>query len=188
MEDAAIVDLYWQRSDLAISETEQKYGRYCRTIALNICGVKEDAEECVNDTWFRAWNRMPSERPTVLSAFLGCITRNLAINTIKAKNRIKRGGGEASLALEELSECISDGRNPEKALEEKELETLIGRFTAGLKETDRMIFILRYWYLVPVAEIAAKLQCSQGKVKSSLFRTRKKLRETLQEEGLCWTN
>ena len=188
MEDREIVDLYWQRSDRAISETEQKYGRYCRTIAMNICGAKEDAEECVNDTWFRAWNCMPSERPTVLSAFLGRITRNLAINTIKAKNRIKRGGGEASLALEELSECISDGRSPENVLEEKELEKLIGRFTADLKEGDRMIFVLRYWYLVPVADIAEKLQCSQGKVKSSLFRTRKKLRETLQEEGLSWTN
>jgi len=188
MEDREIVDLYWQRSDRAISETEQKYGRYCRTIAMNICGAKEDAEECVNDTWFRAWNRMPSERPTVLSAFLGRITRNLAINTIKAKNRIKRGGGEASLALEELSECISDGRSPENVLEEKELEKLIGRFTADLKEGDRMIFVLRYWYLVPVADIAEKLQCSQGKVKSSLFRTRKKLREALQEEGLSWTN
>ena len=188
MEDREIVDLYWKRSDLAISETDQKYGRYCRTIAYNICGTNEDAEECVNDTWFRAWNRMPSERPTILSAFLGCITRNLAINTIKAKNRIKRGGGEASLALEELSKCISDGRSPEKALEEKELEKLIGRFTAALKETDRMIFVLRYWYLAPVADIAKKLQCSQGKVKSSLFRTRKKLREALQEEGLYWTN
>lgn len=188
MEDREIVDLYWQRSNQAISETDRKYGGYCHTIAMNICGIKEDAEECVNDTWFRAWNRMPSERPAILSAFLGCITRNLAINTIKAKNRIKRGGGEAPLALEELSECISDGRNPEKALEEQELEKLIGRFTAGLKETDRMIFVLRYWYLAPVAEIAEKLQCSQGKVKSSLFRTRKKLRTSLQEEGLFWTN
>lgn len=185
MEDREIVDLYWKRSDLAISETDQKYGRYCHTIAYNICGTREDAEECVNDTWLRAWNRMPSERPTVLSAFLGCITRNLALNTIKAKNRIKRGGGEASLALEELSECIPDGPSPESVLEEKELEKRIGLFTAGLTEADRRIFVLRYWYLAPVADIAEKLHCSQGKVKSSLFRTRKRLRATLQEEGLC---
>lgn len=185
MEDREIVDLYWQRSDLAISETDQKYGRYCHTIAFNICGTNEDAEECVNDTWFRAWNRMPSERPTVLSAFLGCITRNLAINCIKAKNRIKRGGGEAALALHELSECLSDGSSPEKVLEERELEKVIGGFTAGLPETERMVFVLRYWYLVPVSDIADKLQCGQGKIKSILFRTRKKLRETLQEEGLC---
>ena len=84
MEDRQIVDLYWQRSDLAISETNQKYGRYCDTIAYNICGTNEDAEECVSDTWFRAWNLMPDRRPTVLSAFLGRITRNFAINLIKA--------------------------------------------------------------------------------------------------------
>lgn len=186
MEDSAIVDLYWQRSDLAISETDRKYGRYCRAIAYNICGTNEDAEECVNDTWFHAWNRMPSERPSVLSAFLGCITRNLAINTIKAKNRIKRGGGEAALALDELSECIPDGKSPELLIEEKELEEAIGRFTAGLPETERTVFVLRYWYLAPVAEIADKLQCSQGKIKSILFRTRKKLKTMLTEEGLCW--
>ena len=186
MEDREIVDLYWQRSDLAISETDRKYGRYCRAIAFNICGSDEDAEECVNDTWFRAWNRMPSERPAALSAFLGCITRNLAINTIKAKNRLRRGGGEAALALDELSECLPGGRSPEQIVEEKELEKAIGRFTADLPETERMIFVLRYFYLAPVADIAEKLQCGQGKVKSSLFRTRKKLRERLVKEGLCW--
>ena len=92
MEDNQIVDLYWQRSDLAISETNQKYGRYCHTIAYNICGIAEDAEECVNDTWFRAWNLMPDQRPPVLSAFLGCITRSISIDRIKAKNRIKQIG------------------------------------------------------------------------------------------------
>ena len=186
MEDREIVELYWQRSDLAISETDSKYGRYCHTIAYNICGTDEDAEECVNDTWFRAWNRMPSERPRALSAFLGCITRNLAINTIKAKNRIRRGGGEAALALDELSECISGGQSPEQLLEEKELEGAVGRFAAGLPEKERMIFILRYWYLAPVAEIADRLRCGQGAVKTSLFRSRKKLRAVLTEEGFCW--
>ena len=100
MEDKQIVDLYWQRSDLAISETNQKYGRYCRTIAYNICGIAEDAEECVNDTWFRAWNLMPDQRPSVLSAFLVRITRSISIDRIKTNNRIKRGGGQTGLALE----------------------------------------------------------------------------------------
>ena len=113
MEDRQIVDLYWQRSDLAISETNQKYGRYCHSIAYHICGTDEDAEECVNDTWLRAWNLMPDQRPTGLSVFLGRITRNFAINLIKAKNRIKRGGGEAVLALDELEECIPGGTEPE---------------------------------------------------------------------------
>ena len=164
MEDAAIVDLYWQRSDLAISETENKYGRYCRTIACNICGDESDAEECVSDTWLRAWNRMPTERPAVLSAFLGCITRSIAINKIRAKHRIKRGGGQAPLA---------------------ELEAAIGRFVAGLSGTDKQAFVLRYWYLAPVAAIAQRLGCREAKIKSSLFRSRKKLKAYLQEEGLC---
>ena len=185
MEDEQIVDLYWQRSDLAISETNQKYGRYCHTIAYNICGTEEDAEECVNDTWLRAWNLMPDQRPTILSAFLGRITRNFAINLIKTKNRIKRGGGEAVLALDELEECIPGGRNPEQALEEKELEKAIGRFVSQLPQPEKTIFVLRYWRVAPIDEIAEKLQFSKGKIKSSLFRTRRKLRDYLQEEGLC---
>ena len=185
MEDEQIVDLYWQRSDLAISETNQKYGRYCHTIAYNICGTEEDAEECVNDTWFRAWNLMPDQRPTILSAFLGRITRNFAINLIKTKNRIKRGGGKAVLALDELEECIPGGRNPEQALEEKQLEKAIGRFVSQLPQPEKTIFVLRYWRVAPIDEIAEKLQFSKGKIKSSLFRTRRKLRDYLQEEGLC---
>ena len=185
MEDEQIVDLYWQRSDLAISETNQKYGRYCHSIAYNICGTDEDAEECVNDTWLRAWNLMPDQRPAILSTFLGRITRNFAINLIKAKNRIKRGGGEAVLALDELEECIPGGRNPEQALEEKELEKAIGRFVSQLPQPEKTIFVLRYWRVAPIDEIAEKLHFSKGKIKSSLFRTRRKLRDYLQEEGLC---
>ena len=185
MEDEMIVDLYWQRSDLAISETNRKYGRYCHTIAYNICGIDEDAEECVNDTWFRAWNLMPDHRPAILSTFLGRITRSISIDCIKTKNRIKRGGGEAVLALDELEECIPGGMNPEEALEEKELEKAIGNFVSGLSETEKKIFILRYWYLTSIDEISEKLNFSKGKVKSSLFRTRGKLRAYLQEEGIC---
>ena len=145
MEDKQIVDLYWQRSDLAISETNRKYGRYCHTIAYHICGADEDAEECVNDTWLRAWNLMPDQRPAVLPAFLGRITRNLAIDCIKAKNRLKRGGGEAALALDELEECISAGTDPEKALEEKELQTAIGQFVSELSKTDAVIQKIYEW-------------------------------------------
>ena len=185
MEDEQIVDLYWQRSDLAISETNQKYGRYCHTIAYNICGTDEDAEECVNDTWLRAWNLMPDQRPGILSAFLGRITRNLAIDCIKAKHRIKRGGSEAVLALDELEECIPGGTDPEHILEQKELEKAMGRFVAELPQTEKMIFILRYWHIASIDELAEKLHFSKGKIKSSLFRTRRKLRAYLQEEGLC---
>lgn len=185
MEDAAIVDLYWARSDQAISETEHKYGKYCHSIAYNICGAREDAEEVVNDTWLSAWNQMPDKRPTALSAFLGCITRNFALNLLKARNRHKRGGGEGALALEELSDCVPDGTDVERSVEERELERAVGRFVAGLPLRERTVFVLRYWRLAPVEEIAERLGFSQSKTKSMLFRTRKKLRAYLREEGLC---
>ena len=185
MEDTAIIDLYWQRSDQAISETDRKYGRYCHRIAMNICTDNEDAEECVNDTWFRAWNLMPTERPAILSGFLGTITRHLALDRYRAKHSLKRGGGEVPLALDELSDCVMSQSDPEREVEVKELEEAIDRFVNELPETDQIIFISRYWFLVPVAEIAKKSGCTQSKVKTTLFRLRKKLRDRLHEEGLC---
>ena len=122
MEDSAIVELYWQRADEAIPETERKYGRYCRRIAYNITASHEDAEECVNDTWLGAWNAMPDKRPSVLSTFLGYITRNFALNRLEARRSAKRGGGEAVLALDELEDCIPADASPQRCLEQKELE------------------------------------------------------------------
>lgn len=185
MEDTAIVDLYWQRSDQAISETDRKYGRYCHRIAYNICASNEDADECVNDTWFGAWNSMPSQRPAILSSFLGAITRNLALDRYRAKHSLKRGGGEVPLALDELSDCVMGQSDPEREVEARELEEAIDRFVNELPETDQIIFISRYWFLATVAEIAKKSDCTQSKVKTTLFRLRKKLRDRLQEEGLC---
>ena len=184
MEDAAIVDLYWQRSEEAIPETERKYGAYCQRIAYNVCADHGDAEECVNDTWLRAWNRMPSERPGLLSAFLGAITRNLALDRWRARHSLKRGGGEVPLALDELSDCVMGQSDPEREVEVKELEEAIDRFVNGLPEKDQVIFVSRYWFLAPVAEIAQKAGCSQSRVKTTLFRLRKKLQTMLQEEGL----
>ena len=185
MEDSAIVDLYWQRSDQAISETDRKYGRYCHTIAYNICADNEDAEECVNDTWFSAWNSMPDKRPSVLSTFLGYITRNFAIDRFKARKARKRGGGEMPLALDELEECISSPVDPAQEIEQKELESAVDAFVSGLSDTERRMFIARYWFLIPVAEISERMGCSQSKTKTTLYRTRNKLRTYLQGEGLC---
>ncbi len=184
MEDAAIVDLYWQRSDLAISETDKKYGRYCHTIAYQICNDNEDAEECVNDTWFRAWNAMPTDRPSVLATFLGRITRNLAISLIRSKNRVKRGSGELPLALDELNDCIPSDLDVARSYEIKEFQQAVGSFVASLPETDQKIFVARYWYMTPVKEIAKRLSYSESKTKSILFRLRNQLRDTLKEEGL----
>ena len=183
MEDAAIVDLYWQRSDRAIAESERKYGAYCRRIAYNIVENLQDAEECVSDTWLAAWNAMPDKRPTLLGRFLACLARNAAIGHWREQHRQKRGGGETALAIEELSECLADGKDLDAELERRELETLIGDFVAGLKETEQTVFTARYFYLMPVAEIAKKLGMGESRVKSLLFRLRGRLRQRLEKEG-----
>lgn len=184
MEDSDIVELYWQRSERAISETDRKYGRYCHAIAYNFCADHEDAEECVNDTWYRAWNLMPEARPPVLSPFLGRITRSLAIDRFRARTRKKRGGGEMPLALEELAECVPSDADPERSYESKEFEEAIGRFVAGLSETEQKVFVSRYWYLASVEAVSERLGFSKSKTKSILFRLRGRLRVYLREEGL----
>ena len=185
MVDSEIVDLYWQRSDMAISETDRKYGRYCHTIAYNICASREDAEECVNDTYFRAWNLMPDRRPSVLSTFLGYITRNLALDRYRARLSKKRGGGETVLALDELEDCVAENSGVEGHYEAKELETAIGAFVASLPDLERRMFVARYWFLASIASISARANCSESKTKTTLYRLRRRLRTYLQEEGLC---
>ena len=185
MEDKEIVDLYWQRSDRAIRETEHKYGRYCRTIAYNITANREDAEECVSDTWLAAWNAMPDKRPPRLSAFLGRVVRNLALDRWRGENRQKRGGGEVPLALEELAECIPGSGNVEQTVELRELSAAVAAFVRALPEPEKQVFAARYFGLVPLREIAEKSGCTQAKLKSMLHRTRLRLRAALEEEGLC---
>ena len=183
MEDAAIVDLYWQRSDQAISETDRKYGKYCHTIAYNLCANNEDAEECVNDTWFSAWNLMPDKRPTILSTFLGYITRNFALDRFKAKNAQKRGGGETALVLDELHDCCTDPDTVEQQIDSRSLREAIAAFVETLKPEQQTIFIQRYWYVCPIEDIAEDLGISKSKVSVTLMRTRQKLRKHLEQEG-----
>lgn len=185
MTDKAIVDLYWQREQAAIDESERKYGRYCFAIARNICGNGEDAEECVNDTWFASWNRMPDERPSALQGFFGVITRNTAINLFRRKTSGKRGGGQTELALDELQECIPAASSVEQYIELSELEQAIDSFVARLPETERNIFIARYWFMASITELAEEFGYSQSKAKTMLCRVRAKLKRYLQEEGLC---
>jgi len=184
MQDAEIVDLYWARSDRAIPETEQKYGRYCHRIAYNICQSSEDAEECVNDTWFRAWNAMPDARPSALSAFLGAITRNLALDRFRSIRRGKRGGGETVLALEELQDSIPSPNRLEAKLEELELTQAINSFLSTLEAEDRKLFVARYWYLASIKELAEKSGSTQGRIKMRLYRMRNMLRKSLEEANL----
>lgn len=185
MEDTKIVDLYWQRSEQAVPETAAKYGSYCRIVAYNILANYEDAEECVNDTWLGAWNSMPSNRPYKLAPYLAKLTRWISLGRLRDRNCLKRGGGETSLALEELSDSLDSGFDTERQLELKELAGAIRRFTAGLEEQQRQVFLARYWFMAPIDEIAEKFDFSQGKVKSMLLRTRRALRDYLEEEQLC---
>ncbi len=185
MEDAAIVDLYWQRSDDAVPVTICKYGGYCRAIATNILSNPEDAEECVNDTWLKAWNSMPDNRPTLLGAYLGKLTRWLSLSRLRERGRLKRGGGETSLALDELAEVVSDGSDIQRELEIRELNAAVRVFLKSLEETEREVFLSRYWFLLPVKEIAARFGFSPNKISTMLHRTRRKLQTYLKEEGLC---
>lgn len=175
MDDKSIVDLYWQRSENAIHETEARYGSYCRIIAYNVLADSEDAEECVNDTWLRAWNSMPSNRPTLLAPYLGKITRHLSISRLRKKNSLKRGSGAESLAFEELRDCLDSGDSVEAEIESKELTRFIRDFLAALEKETRYIFIARYWYMASIEEIADKFGFTQSKVKMTLLRTRNQL-------------
>ena len=185
MDDQKIIDLYWSRSETAITETDQKYGKYCYSIAYNILTNNEDAEESVSDTYMAAWKAIPPRRPSILATFLGKITRHLAIDRWRSRNRYKRGGGEIVLALDELEECIiAEEQSLEKVFERKQLALVFNRFLESLPETERRIFLCRYWYLDSVSDIANYYGFSDSKVASMLHRTRRKLRAVLEKEGL----
>ena len=185
MNDTQIVELYWQRDPAAISETQAAYETYCYTISRRILENHEDTEECVNDTWLRAWNAIPPQRPLCLGAFLSRITRNLCLSRIRRLSAKKRGASHAELALSELDECIPARNKVEDELEARELAESINRFLAGLKESERNIFMARYYHFAPTADIAKRTGSSLSKVNTTLSRTRAKLRKFLKEEELC---
>lgn len=184
MNDSEIVSLYWARDEAAISESDAKYGAYCRSIAWNILQIDEDADEIVNDTWLGAWNAMPPHRPSVLSTFLGKITRRLSLKRWRFKNARKRGSGETALALDELMDCIPDGKTIDEHLEAEHLSRVIDNFLAGLPKAERQVFVRRYWYMSSIAEICSQYGFSKSKTESMLHRTRKKLLAKLNEEGV----
>ena len=186
LDDSKIIELYWARDESALTETDRKYGNYCWKIAHNILLSPEDAEECVSDTWLRAWDSMPPQKPAILSAFLAKITRNLSIDRYKSAHADKRGGGRVAVCLDELCDCIStDTGSAERTLEEQELASVIDRFLRTLSERDCSIFLRRYWYVDSVASIARRYRVPENNIKSNLFRTRNKLRKFLQEEGFA---
>ena len=184
MDDLEIIELYFCRDEKALTETARKYGNYCYTVAFNVLNSIEDSKETVNDTYFELWNTIPPERPTVLSAFIGKITRRLAIGRWRKNTAVKRGGGEFEATLDELSECISDNANVEKIVEGKLIVSTINEFLKKLPDTERNVFICRYWYADSVKSVAKQFGFSESKVKSMLMRTRTKLKQKLAEEEL----
>jgi len=185
LDDNIILDLYWARSESAISETAQKYGGYCTKIAMNILQNSEDTEECVNDTYLKTWNAIPPQRPTIFSSFLGKIIRNLSLNKYKEQRAKKRGGYEVVLLLDELEDCVPSGNRVEYEYEAGVIAQTIDRFLHSIDAESRIVFVRRYWYVDSIRSIAARFQMSESKVKSMLFRTRSKLRIYLEKEGIA---
>ena len=188
MEDLQIVELYWNRDEDAIVQTQQKYGNYCYSIAYSILHNNEDAQESLNDTWLAAWDAMPPHHPQILSTFLGKITRRLSLNKWRSMTAEKRGGGSFPLSLDELEECVPDRFSIDEQLETQYLSEAIDRFLSGLKEEERRVFVCRYWYFDSVAEIAQRFGYGESKVKMMLKRTRDRLKDYLIKEGMINEN
>ena len=182
MDDKTIIELYWKRSEQAISETAEKYGRLCFDVAQRIVFNVQDAEECVNDTYMGAWNTIPPSRPNVLSAFILKITRNIAMKKIRYENAKKRSV-HATVSFTELDECTSSQESMEAIVEANELAKSLEAFLGDIDYESRNMFIRRYWFFDSIKEIATRFAVSESKVKSQLFRVRNSLKQHLVKEG-----
>lgn len=183
MDDKQIVDLYWERSEDAIAVTQEKYGRYCYSVAYNILRAERDAEECVNDTYVSAWNAMPPHRPNVLSTFLGKLTRNISLNRFYHENAMKRNLA-IEVVLDEVQEFIPADNAADPVGEHTALKDTINRFLESLSKQNRIIFVRRYWYLSPISAIADDCGLTEGNVKVRLVRLRRRFKLFLEKEGI----
>lgn len=183
MEDFEIVELYWDRDENAIAQTDRKYGKYCRKIAYSILFDREDTEECVNDTYLQTWNSLPPHRPERLSTYLGKICRNVSINLYEKLTAEKRGGHETDACLDEMAEVVGRSSDVEEQLDLSVLTDTINAFLKKCDKQARIVFVQRYWYMIPVKQIAKENHMSESNVKMTLLRTREKLKEYLEEEG-----
>lgn len=183
MEDHTIVELFWQRNEDAIAAVSEKYGAYCRTIAGNLLASAEDAEECVNDAWHQAWQRIPPQRPVHLRPWLGKVVRCIAMNCWNRNHAEKRGGGMEQL-LGELAESVPGGTDPERVLEDAELGEAISRWLKTLPKEERVLFVRRYWYGFSLQELAAQRGVPPAKLAHRMARLRRSLRSALEKEGI----
>ena len=185
MEDNDIIAQFRIRSESAIAAVSNKYSKYCRAIAFNILGNSEDAEEILNDTYCRIWNAIPPEQPNNLRAFIGKITRNLSLDRLEKETAKKRGGGQLSAIFSELEECIADNRSSfDEHIESETISAALNAFLSAQSAENRRVFVRRYWRAASIEEIAADFGMSVEKVKTTLFRMRKKLRKHLESEGI----
>ena len=182
MEDKQIVDLYLERSESAISETDKKYGRYCHYIAYRILENDEDAKEIVNDIYLKAWNTIPPNRPDPLKPYVGMLSRHLSLDRYEEYHTQKRGG-QVMLVLDELAECIPDGNSGEDIGESIALQDALNKFVWSLSDKAQKVFVRRYWYSSSISEIAKEYGIKESSVTVLLLRTRKKLKAFLQKEG-----
>ncbi len=183
MNDSEIIELYRNKNTKAISASMDKYGSYCFTIANGILDDAQDSEECVNDTWLRAWNAIPPTRPTVLKMFFAKITRHLSFDRYKARRSQKRGGGDIPLVLEELAECIANESDVEGQVDANELGKAINKFVASLPEREQNLLVRRYFFSEPIKVIAERFDMSENYVNVTLGRVRRQLRMHLSKEG-----
>jgi len=183
MEDNEIVQMYWDRNEEALSATAKKYGSYCFSIAKNIVGNNEDAEECVNDTYLQTWNSIPDNKPKMLSTYLGKIARNISFNRYKYNNAEKRGGGQIDFVLDELSDLITAPDESDDELDSRLLSKAINAFISNLSLEKRQIFMCRYWYADSIKDIADRFDMTENNVSVTLNRLRQKLSEYLKESG-----
>ena len=183
MHDEQIILLYWNRDETAIAATEEKYERSLLKIAYNILHDREDSRESVNDTYFKAWNSIPPHCPDILSAFLSKITRETSIDLLRRQTREKRGGSQYTQSLSELEECISTGNTTEQSVDLHLLAETIGNYLRILPPEPRNLFVGRYYFMDSIKEIAGYYGMSESKVKTTLHRTRKGLKQYLIEEG-----
>ena len=183
MEDAVIIGLYWARNEEAIAASDEKYGKLCHNLSQNILNSPEDAEECVNDTWRKAWDTMPPQRPSSLRAYLTKITRNLSIDRWRSRRAGKRGSGLETL-LDELDGCLPTAPSAEELTEAQETARAIDRWLDTLSPADRSAFLRRYWYAQRVEQVAAQAGCSPNSMVKRLGRLRDGLRKALEQEGI----
>ena len=183
MTDHEIIELYFARDERAISETANAHGAYCFGVAMRILQSHPDSEECVNDTWLRAWNTIPPKRPSVLRTYLAHIIRNLAISRYRRDHAAKRSHAPDT-PIHELSECLPDpDGSPADAASSSELREALNSFVAGLDELDRKLFVGRYWHSYTPAQLSKAYGIKENTLNQRLFRIRERLRKHLSERG-----